>query len=115
MRIDDDMSPTTNLVGSFYILPSTSWRQKTPYGKGVSGMISLSNRSYDLIRIKQVENPGTEIQATLRTMAPGKRYMLHLQSAPTLPVGVYRQTIKLKTDSTEMPEIVLDLELEVTP
>jgi hypothetical protein len=41
--------------------------------------------------------------------------MLHLQSAPTLPVGVYRQTIKLKTDSAEMPEIVLDLELEVTP
>lgn len=115
MRIDDDMSPTTNLVGSFYILPSTTWRQKTPQGKGASGIISLSNRSYDLIRIKQIENSDSEIRATLRTMAPGKRYMLQLESAPTLPVGVYRRTLKLKTDSATMPKILLDLEVEVTP
>jgi hypothetical protein len=115
MKIDDDLSPTTNLVGSYYVLPSTTWSGKVSQGKPLSEMISLSNRSYNLIRIKQIENSGTEIQVTLRTLAVGKRYMLQLESAPQLAVGTYHQTVKLKTDSTEMPEIQLDLTLEVTP
>ncbi|MEK7834323.1 MAG: hypothetical protein AAB401_24765, partial [Acidobacteriota bacterium] len=45
----------------------------------------------------------------------GKRYSLEVFSSAKLPVGNHTQTVKLTTDSKEMPELTVDLQVVVFP
>jgi hypothetical protein len=115
LMILDDQSPSENQIGPFYIIPSIHWKGKTPQGMSVVGFMTISNRSNEIIRIKEVRNPEPMMSVKLNVMAVGKRYGMHIRSALNLPVGVHRQSVVLVTDSPTTPELKIDLELEVTP
>ncbi|MEY3284976.1 MAG: hypothetical protein ACK496_08715 [Acidobacteriota bacterium] len=115
LNIIDDQTPNDRQIGPFFISPSIHWKGSTRQGMSVVGLMTLSNRSNELIRIREVRHSASAMSAKLNVLGVGKRYTLQIRSQLDLPVGVHRQTLTLITDSPTVPEIVLDLELEVTP
>lgn len=81
----------------------------------VVGLMAISNRSNEIIRIKEVRNSSTAMPVRLNVLAVGKRFTMQIRSQLDLPVGIHRQTVTLVTDSPTTPELKLELELEVTP
>ncbi len=81
----------------------------------VVGLMSLSNRSNELIRIREIRHSSSAMSVKLNVLGVGKRYTLMIRSQLDLPVGIHRQTVTMTTDSPSVPELVFDLELEVTP
>jgi hypothetical protein len=115
LNIIDDQTPTDRQIGPFFISPSIHWKGSTKQGMSVVGLMSLSNRSNELIRIREIRHSSTAMTVKLNVLGVGKRYTLLIRSQLDLPVGTHRQTLTLITDSPTVPEMVIDLELEVTP
>ncbi|MFM8392627.1 MAG: hypothetical protein ACKOB4_01730, partial [Acidobacteriota bacterium] len=111
----DDKTPTDRQIGPFFIAPSIPWKGSTKQGMSVVGLMTLSNRSNEIIRIREVRHSSSAMTAKVNVLGVGKRYTLQIRSQLDLPVGIHRQTVTLITDSPNVPEMVLDFELEVTP
>src|SRR5262249_24497357 len=67
------------------------------------------------IKITKLEPHGEAFGASLQILEDGKRYSAGFVSSTTIPVGSHRQTLKLTTDSQEIPELELRLQVVVTP
>lgn len=115
LTVVDDQTPSANQIGPFFIAPSINWKGSTKQGMSVVGLMTLSNRSNELIRIKEVRNSSPAMPVRLNVLAVGKRFTLQIRSQLDLPVGLHRQTVTLITDNPTTPELKLELELEVTP
>ncbi len=115
LSVIDDQTPSANQIGPFFIAPSVNWKGSTKQGMSVVGLMAITNRSNELIRIKEVRNSSTAMPVKLNVLAVGKRFTLQIRSQLDLPVGVHRQTLTLVTDSPTTPELKIELELEVTP
>lgn len=115
LTIIDDGTPAANQTGPFLIAPGKTWKGSTKHGTSVVGLMSVTNRSNEFIRIKDVKNSSAAMTVQVSVLGVGKRYLLHIRSALDLPVGLHKQTVQLMTDSPTTPEITLELELEVTP
>lgn len=115
LNVIDDQTPTDRQIGPFFISPSIHWKGSTKQGMSVVGLMSLSNRSNELIRIREIRHSSSAMSVKLNVLGVGKRYTLMIRSQLDLPVGIHRQTVTMTTDSPSLPELVFDLELEVTP
>lgn len=115
LAIVDDLTASANQIGPFFIAPSTNWKGTTSQGMSVVGLMTLSNRSNPLIRIREIRHSADAMTVKLNVLSTGRRYTLQIRSRLDLPVGIHRQTVTLITDSPRTPELKLDLELEVTP
>ena len=115
LNVIDDKTPTDRQIGPFFISPSIHWKGSTKQGMSVVGLMTLSNRSNEIIRIREVRHSSSAMTAKVNVLGVGKRYTLQIRSQLDLPVGIHRQTVTLITDSPNVPEMVLDFELEVTP
>ncbi|NBO65184.1 MAG: hypothetical protein EBU88_10155 [Acidobacteria bacterium] len=117
VRLDivDDETPSENQIGPFFIAPATRWKGTTGQGMSVVGLMTLSNRSNPLIRIREIKHSADAMTVKLNVLSTGRRYTLQIRSRLDLPVGIHRQSVTLVTDSPTTPELKLELELEVTP
>jgi hypothetical protein len=115
MVVVGDDSPRGRQVGPFFVGPTNEWGGHAPQGASVNGLITITNTTERPIRIMKLEPNGTAFAASLQTLEDGKRYSAGFVSSTTLPVGVHTQTLKLTTDSKEMPELELRLQLTVSP
>jgi hypothetical protein len=115
MVVVGEEPPPGSRIGPFHVSPTNEWRGQAPQGTSVNGLITITNASQRLIRITKLEPNGTAFTANLQTLEDGKRYSVGFISSPTLPVGSHTQTLKLKTDSQETPELELHLQVTVSP
>ncbi|NDD64272.1 MAG: hypothetical protein EBZ36_09880 [Acidobacteria bacterium] len=115
LTLIDDGTPSTNQIGPFVIAPAIHWKGATSQGMSVVGLMTLANRSSELIRIREIRGSNDTMSAKLNVLASGRRYTLQIRSRLDLPVGIHRQTLTLITDNQQTPELKLELELEVTP
>jgi hypothetical protein len=115
MIVASDEAARGRQVGPFMIGPSPEWMSRAPKGSSANGLITLTNTTAQPIKITKFDPNGAAFTATLQTLEDGKRYAASFVSAPTLPVGSHKQTLKLTTDSKDTPEIVLNLEVIVAP
>jgi hypothetical protein len=115
MIVLGDEAPRGSQVGPFLIGPTTEWSTRVPQGSSVNGLITITNTSSQPIKVTKFDPNGAVFAATLQTLEDGKRYAANFVSAPTLPVGSHKQLVKLTTDSKDMPELSLTLEVIITP
>ena len=115
MVITSGDAPQGRQIGPFVVGPSDQWSSRIPRGLSTNGLIAISNSSAQPIKISKAESNGDAFTYTLQTLEEGKRYALNFTSSTKLPVGSHRQTIKLTTDSKEMPALELALEAVVFP
>jgi len=115
LTLIDDGTPSANQIGPFVIAPAIHWKGTTSQGMSVVGLMTLANRSSELIRIREIRGSNDTMSAKLNVLASGRRYTLQIRSRLDLPVGIHRQMLTLITDNQQTPELKLELELEVTP
>ena len=115
MIILSDMTPNGKIVGPFIVGPTNQWSGRVPHGMSANGLMAITNNTQQPIKITRVI-PGVEaFNVKLQTLEEGKRYSLEFISLTSLPVGNHAQTVKLATDSKEMPELTLELQAIVFP
>ena len=110
-----DMTPKGKIVGPFIVGPNNQWTNHTAFGFPVNGLITVTNNTEQPIKITKMVAGGESFVVNLQTLEEGKRYSLDVLSSAKLPVGNHTQTIKLTTDSKEMPELIIDLQVVVFP
>lgn len=110
-----DMTPNGKIVGPFVVGPSNQWSAHTAQGFAANGLVTVTNNTAQPIKITKMLPGGEAINVKLLTNEEGKRYSLEVLSAVGLPVGNHVQTVKLMTDSKEMPELLVDLQVVVFP
>lgn len=110
---DANTPPPGKRIGSLIITPVDRWSSSVPKGFPVSGLISVYQDGAQPLKITKVEPGGDAFAVTLNTLEPNKRYSINFSTKDSLPIGVYHQTVKLTTDSTETPELSFDLDLRV--
>lgn len=110
-----DALPNGKRLGSVIVSPVDRWSTQVPVGFPVSGLFSLYHDNPQPLKITKVEAGGDTFKVTLNTLEEGKRFAVNFVGKEGLPLGVYRQTIKLTTDSKETPELSFDLDLRVVP
>lgn len=110
-----DMTPNGKIVGPFIVGPSNQWSTHTAQGFAANGLVTVTNNTAQPIKITKMIPGGEAIYVKLVTNEEGKRYSLEVLSAAGLPVGNHVQTVKLLTDSKEMPELAVDLQVVVFP
>ncbi|MDX2043570.1 MAG: hypothetical protein SF097_20300 [Acidobacteriota bacterium] len=115
MVVLSDMTPQGKIVGPFVVGPNNQWSARSPRGMSTNGLISISNNTAEAIKITQMNPGGEAFNVKLQTLEEGKRYALEFLSSPTLPAGSHVQTVKLATDSKQMPELTVDLQIVVVP
>lgn len=115
MVVVGDEAPRGRQVGPFIIGPTNEWGSNTPQGSSVNGLITITNTTQQPIRITKLDPNGAAFAASLQILEDGKRYSVGFVSSTTLPVGGHKQTLKLTTDSKDMPELELRLEVVVSP
>ncbi len=110
-----DMTPKGKIVGPFLVGPNNQWSANTAQGFSVNGLITITNNTEQPIKITKLTSNAESFTAKLQTLEEGKRYSLEVVSAAGLPVGNHIQNVKLATDSKEMPELGIDLQVVVFP
>ncbi len=110
-----DALPNGKRIGSIIVSPVDRWSTQVPVGFPVSGLFSIYQDNPQPLKITNVEAGGETFKVTLNTLEEGKRFAVNFVGKDGLPLGVYRQTIKLTTDSKETPELSFDLDLRVVP
>ncbi|MFN0111654.1 MAG: hypothetical protein ACKVZH_22560 [Blastocatellia bacterium] len=115
MIVLSDMTPNGKIVGPFLVGPNNQWSTHTAFGFGVNGLVTVTNNSPQPIKVKEAIPGGEAFTVKLNTLEEGKRYSLEIVSSIKLPVGNHAQTVKLMTDSKEMPELPIDLQVSVFP
>jgi hypothetical protein len=110
---DGNTLPPGKRLGSLIITPVDRWSTQVPKGFPVSGLISLYHDNAQPLTITKMEPGGEAFAVTLNTLEAGKRFTVNFVAKEGLPIGAYHQTIKLKTDSPETPELSLELDLRV--
>lgn len=115
MVVLSDMTPEGKVVGPFIVGPNNQWSARSPRGMSTNGLISIHNNSAEPIKITGMTAGGEAFNVKLQTLEEGKRYALEFLSSPTLPAGSHAQTVKLATDSKQMPELTVDLQILVVP
>ncbi len=115
MIVLSDMTPKGKIVGPFLVGPNNQWSTHTAYGFGVNGLVTVTNNTEQPIKITKMVAGGEAFTVNLQTLEEGKRYSLEVFSSAKLPVGNHTQTVKLTTDSKEMPELTVDLQVVVFP
>jgi hypothetical protein len=107
--------PNGKRIGSLIVSPVDRWSTQVPVGFPVSGLFSIYHDNPQPLKITKVEAGGETFKVTLNTLEEGKRFAVNFVGKEGLPLGVYRQTIKLMTDSKETPELSFDLDLRIVP
>lgn len=115
MVVTTDETPQGKIVGPFVVGPTDQWSARVPRGMSANGLIIISNKSGQPVRIAKVTPGGEAFTVALQTLQEGARYTVNFTSAPGLPLGNHRQLVKLTTDSAEQPELTLTLEVNVFP
>lgn len=115
MIVLSDMTPKGKIVGPFLVGPNNQWSANTAQGFSVNGLVTVTNNTEQPIKITKLTSSGESFATKLQTLEEGKRYSMEVVSAAGLPVGNHVQTVKLTTDSKEMPELVIDLQVVVFP
>lgn len=110
-----DGAPAGKTVGPFVVGPSDQWSARVPHGLSANGLITLTNVSGQPVRISKITQGGEAFNVALQTLQEGARYTVNFSSAQSLPVGLHRQTVKLTTDNAEQPELLLTLEVSISP
>lgn len=115
MIVLSDMTPKGKIVGPFLVGPNNQWSAHTAYGFGVNGLVTITNSTEQPIKVTQMVPGGEAFTVKMQTLEEGKRYSLEFFSSTKLPVGNHAQAVKLMTDSKEMPELTVDLQVVVFP
>ncbi len=115
MVITSDATPQGRQAGPFIVGPTNQWSGRVPHGLSVNGLITVTNTTQQPIRITKLDPNGAAFGVALQTLEEGKRYSVSFVSSTTLPIGSHKQSVKLTTDSKEMPELELQLEAVVYP
>ncbi len=115
MVVLSDMTPQGKIVGPFIVGPTNQWSTRSPRGLSANGLITIYNNTAEPIKINQMTPGGEAFNVKLQTLEEGKRYALEILSSPTLPAGSHAQTVRLATDSKQMPELTVDLQIVVAP
>jgi hypothetical protein len=108
--IASDSAPQGRQIGPFIIGPSNQSILRVAQGMSVNGLITITNVAANSIRITNVNPQGESFSVNLTTLVEGRRYALNFGSTANLPLGSHKQTVKLATDSKEMPELEIHLE-----
>lgn len=110
-----DMTPNGRIVGPFIVGPSNLWTGRSPRGLSANGLVTITNNTVEPIKITKMTPGGEAFSVKMQTLEEGKRYSLEVLSSPTLPAGNHSQTVRLATDSKQMPELTVDLQVIVVP
>lgn len=113
--VPNDMTPQGKIVGPFIVGPTNQWSARSPRGLSANGLITVYNNTAEPIKITQMTPGGEAFSVKLQTLEEGKRYALEVLSSPTLPTGNHTQTVRLATDSKQMPELTVDLQVIIAP
>lgn len=115
MVVLSDMTPNGKVVGPFIVGPNNQLSMRSPRGMSSNGLITVTNNTAEPIKITKMTPGGEAFNVKLQTLEEGKRYALEVLSSPTLAAGNHSQTVKLTTDSKQMPELTVDLQVAVAP
>lgn len=115
MIVLSDMTPKGKIVGPFTVGPSNQWSARIPRGMSVNGLVAVTNNTEQPIKVTKMIPGGEGFKVEMQTLEEGKRYSLNFVSMANLPLGSNKQSVKLMTDSKEMPELTVELEAIVYP
>ncbi len=100
-------------IGPFSVSPSDRWVTETFTGEMTNGMVTLINQTKTPVHIKKVVSGGNEFTVNLQTLEDGKQYRLMFGLGSGLKIGKHTQTVKVLTDSKELPELPIELDVTV--
>ncbi|MEW6130533.1 MAG: hypothetical protein AB1757_26095 [Acidobacteriota bacterium] len=100
-------------LGPLSLSPTDRWITSILKGTPSSGTIHIYNNDSNPIKVKSATVSGNEFTAKLTTIEEGKRYELFVSTNAALKPGQYHQTVKLTTDSKEVPEVIIQLDATV--
>ncbi|MDX2033685.1 MAG: hypothetical protein SF339_23615 [Blastocatellia bacterium] len=115
MVIVGEEAPKGQPVGPFVLGPNSQWAGRSPLGMSSTGLISVTAAGAETIRVTSLDAGGKAFTVTLQTLEEGKRYGVGFVSSAELPLGTHRQTVKLTTDSKQLPVLEIPLEVTVLP
>jgi len=102
-------------VGPFVFTPSPRWSARVPRGGSAKTSFTIYNDGPQPVRLTQLIPGGEAFALDLETLQAGRLYVVTAKSAPSLLTGKYAQTVKLATESSEFPELSLQLEVTIIP
>ncbi|MEP7342271.1 MAG: hypothetical protein ABI977_31370 [Acidobacteriota bacterium] len=115
MIVLSDLTPKGKIVGPFIVGPSNQWSARVPHGMSLNGLIAVTNTTEQPIKVTKMIPGGEAFKVEMQTLEEGKRYSLNFISMANLPLGSNKQSVKLLTESKEMPELTIQLEAIVFP
>lgn len=110
-----DAAVTGTKAGSFIIGPTTSWSARAPKGTPATGVLTLTNISGKPVKITGLSTAGRAVSSSFNMLEEGKRYAVNLASSSELTVGTHRDTLIIRTDDKETPELKVPIEITVIP
>lgn len=115
MVVLSDMTPQGKIVGPFIVGPNNQMNMRSPRGLSSNALVTITNNTAEPIKISQMNPGGEAFSVKMQTLEEGKRYALEILSSSSLPTGNHSQTVRLTTDSKQMPELTIDLQVVVAP
>ena len=101
-------------LGSFLIDPGDEISGEIAQGPSYETKVNIYYDREILVKITKAVSDKENFDIQLETAQEGKRYVVVVKSAASLPVGLHKQKVKLLTDDPNQPEIELNLSLKVS-
>jgi hypothetical protein len=111
----NESAPQGEKRGPFVISPVGQVDLTAPQGVSHRVLLTIYDLGPQPTRITKAVAGGDAFAIALEPQPDGRRYVVKIASAETLPLGSHRQVVKLLTESAQMPEIDLPLRVSVVP
>lgn len=110
-----DETPEGQKVGPFVVGPSARWQGRLTQGGSTDVMFTVINTTPQPVKLTKILAGSEAFTTKLQTLEEGKRYLITATSSAALKAGPLAETIKVATDSSEYPELKLQIETNVDP